>query len=518
MTIKQFIFLAGGVLSAYFFSKTISMDLIKWPVVVGTFFLGFAFAFLPLEDRPLDLWVTNFFKAIYLPTMFLWKKSEDIPEMLSVVYTPIPQSTNKIVGTGVDLNTVHEYIQSLPNSDNSPVDEEEKKQINKIYENIKNEFQEYDQTQNLSIMPDADAIDGLTDRQGVSPNTLATLSTINQGAFGIHSPVTGNDTLIPSVGKIKIRPLHTKRNDLADDETKNTLDEGKKTEPAEINKKVLLENYDNDDIKTTDKKTATIVTDEVMEEITREKEEPQTVHFTEKSKIVTNPEPDSLLKAEPLVTKKETQGLQQEIDKLEQNIQNMTENTAKADNKAAEKSLEQLKILQQKLTSALSEKQNLEDQLIKAKNQSVKRKGEEVIVPSETMKIEKKENNTVKFVPAQMSAQIGVVQPSAPNLITGIVKNQNGDILPNILIEIKDKDEKTQRALKTNKLGQFYTATKLDNGVYTIHFEDTREINQFDIIEITLNGNIFPAMEIKAKNPKDVEREKLKAALFGKQE
>ena len=84
MTIKQFIFLAGGVLSAYFFSKTISMDLIKWPVVVGTFFLGFAFAFLPLEDRPLDLWVTNFFKAIYLPTMFLWKKSEDIPAPRSV--------------------------------------------------------------------------------------------------------------------------------------------------------------------------------------------------------------------------------------------------------------------------------------------------------------------------------------------------------------------------------------------------------------------------------------------------
>lgn len=489
------------------------MDIFKWPVVIGTFFLGFAFAFMPLEDRPLDKWVGNFIRAIYAPTMFLWKKSEDIPEMLSVVYNPIPVSTSRLTGVGVDLKTVQEYIQSLPQNENSQLDKNERILIGRIRENMKNEFQEsYNQTMGAPAIDSNNSIEGLSDRQGVATDTIATLSSINRGSFSIFSPSTNSNKFIPILGKVKIRPLHTKPEkpeskdtDIPQNAAKNeTAKTPEQKQPVIDEEKEKV--YAKDDIKN----------EEMYEDLNRESEEPQAVHFTEKPRLQEIPVISQ--KPEPAEIKSNTKGLQQEIDKLQQDIQTISASTTKADNKELDKVQEQLKLLQQKLTNALSEKQELENELDKAKSQSKKKKNEEVVVPTETMKVEKKEDASVKFVPSQMSAQVGVVQPISPNLVTGIVKNQNGDILPNILIEIKDKNGKTHRALKTNKLGQFYTATRLDNGVYTVYFEDTREIYKFDIIEITLDGNIFPAMEVKAKNPKDVEREKLKEALFGKQD
>lgn len=80
MTLKQFLELAGGVVLAYFF-WTFNVPLpIKLILSVTAGLFGFALAFMPLEDRPLDMWVIAFFKAIYRPTLFNWKKTarEDI--------------------------------------------------------------------------------------------------------------------------------------------------------------------------------------------------------------------------------------------------------------------------------------------------------------------------------------------------------------------------------------------------------------------------------------------------------
>lgn len=80
MTLKQFLELAGGVILAWFF-WTLNVPLpVKLVLSVASALFGFALAFMPLEDRPLDQWVIAFFKAIYHPTLFRWKKSarEDI--------------------------------------------------------------------------------------------------------------------------------------------------------------------------------------------------------------------------------------------------------------------------------------------------------------------------------------------------------------------------------------------------------------------------------------------------------
>lgn len=75
MTLKQFFQLAGGLLVALIFYSSPLIGIVKWPFVIVSAILGAAMAFVPLEERPLERWILAFFKAIYTPTEFFWKKT-----------------------------------------------------------------------------------------------------------------------------------------------------------------------------------------------------------------------------------------------------------------------------------------------------------------------------------------------------------------------------------------------------------------------------------------------------------
>lgn len=76
MTLKQFFQIAGGVLIGLLFYSTPLHPLIKWPIILFFVLLGVALAFLPLEERPLERWIIAFFRSIYSPTLYLWKKTD----------------------------------------------------------------------------------------------------------------------------------------------------------------------------------------------------------------------------------------------------------------------------------------------------------------------------------------------------------------------------------------------------------------------------------------------------------
>lgn len=87
--------------------------------------------------------------------------------------------------------------------------------------------------------------------------------------------------------------------------------------------------------------------------------------------------------------------------------------------------------------------------------------------------------------------------PSLPNIISGMLFDRQGKLLENAIIEIKDSAGYPVRALRSNKLGQFRSASPLENGLYQIEIE--KEGLNFDIIKINLEGKIVPPLEIKAK-------------------
>jgi hypothetical protein len=80
MTLKQFFQLAGGFLVGLIFYSSPLIGIIKWPFAIFSVILGALLAFVPLEERPLEKWIFDFFKAIYSPTMFFWKKTAVMPK------------------------------------------------------------------------------------------------------------------------------------------------------------------------------------------------------------------------------------------------------------------------------------------------------------------------------------------------------------------------------------------------------------------------------------------------------
>ena len=79
MTLKQFAEIAIGVVIAVIIYNTNLLGFIKWTLIILSAGSGAMIAFVPIEERPLDHWITTFFKRIYSPTKFYWKKESTIP-------------------------------------------------------------------------------------------------------------------------------------------------------------------------------------------------------------------------------------------------------------------------------------------------------------------------------------------------------------------------------------------------------------------------------------------------------
>jgi hypothetical protein len=162
--------------------------------------------------------------------------------------------------------------------------------------------------------------------------------------------------------------------------------------------------------------------------------------------------------------------------------------------------------LEKQLADFMLQKQHLEQQISQMKSGQ---NGQPIYTPS-TMQ-EKKETPHVRNVPQPLTKKVGIpTMPEAPNLIAGIIKDARGNVLPSILVDIKDKDGNSIRAFKTNPLGQFASATQLPNGVYTIEFDDPRKQHWFDTVEIEASGKLIMPIEIVSHDA----REELRQALF----
>jgi hypothetical protein len=100
--------------------------------------------------------------------------------------------------------------------------------------------------------------------------------------------------------------------------------------------------------------------------------------------------------------------------------------------------------------------------------------------------------------PAQFAPEIPIPStPTIPNILVGMVKDNQGKIVEGAILEIRDEQGNPVRALRSNKLGQFRIATPLSSGTYEIEIE--KEGILFDIVKIELKGEIVQPIEIKAK-------------------
>lgn len=169
--------------------------------------------------------------------------------------------------------------------------------------------------------------------------------------------------------------------------------------------------------------------------------------------------------------------------------------------------------MEQKLQQLMQAKQQLEAELLSLKETQTKKVISTPNIPTVPVTppptLKEKPVQTVPSAPATGTAGFPSL-PDVPNILLGVVRDSSGNVLPHILVEVKDKDDNPVRAFKTNQLGQFLSATQLKDGIYTIHLEDAKNQYKFDVITLTVNNQILPPLEIAAHDL----REELRKSLF----
>lgn len=90
---------------------------------------------------------------------------------------------------------------------------------------------------------------------------------------------------------------------------------------------------------------------------------------------------------------------------------------------------------------------------------------------------------------------------SRPNVLSGVLKNNGNQPMPNQVIIVRNAEGDPVRAFKTNRLGEFSLATPLINGSYTIEVSKTGNLGdqKFDIISIQAKGEVIPPVEIAGR-------------------
>lgn len=420
MTIRQFGFLAIGAVLAFIFWELPLPSFIRVPTSSLLAFTGVAFAFLPYEDRPLHRWALAFFRSIYSPTQYLFRKSEAVPLYLRPDF---PAATQKLLPTfqvRESRQKLEEYLKTLPKNIPTALEAKESASLTKIQ----------------ALMA-----------------TIAALSAARASmARPAAIPVSSHLDL-----KLRGEPLSSSFPPSAP---------AKKLAFAEEGRLLFEEEKKNIPVIPYSPEKIASRSEILIEEIKRLKGAIAALHTSQPSPQT--PAAAALDYQERLVT--------------------------------LEKQLEQVE----------DEKEALMRMMLKLqKEMTSKPKG---VTPTEVLE----KTQAVKIISAQAAKEIGLPRlTTTPNIITGVVQDKRGIFLPNILVEIKDKDGDAVRAFKTNKLGQFAAATPLANGTYTLELEDPRRQFVFDIIEVEIDGSVLPPLAIYAKSQIDLEREKIKNSLFG---
>ncbi len=369
MTLKQFAYIAGGAIIGLCVYASPIFVFIKIPLALLFAGLGFAFAFIPFEGRPLDIMIKNFLKAVFSPTQYAYQKTDNqaaSESPLASVSGAKKQSLGDASG-----KQFKDFLNSLPVGKNK-LDKKE----TVFFESLN----KYGAGQPLQQAPGF-----------VPPHSLA------------DAPAKS------SAAPVAPQPPADTAGEKSDEELK---------------------------------KTAAILEKELQDAKAKEVAESQVDH------------------GEYL--------------------------------KAHQKVLE----LQKNLNDLAFQKQELESKLISLQ-QKMESQGKPIFAPSIAQPEQLKETKFVRSIPQNMQKNAGLpIAPEFPNVITGIIKDPRGNPLGNILVEVKDAQGNAVRAFKTNALGQFASATPLNNGEYSIGFEDPKEQNKFDTVAFKATGEIILPIEI----------------------
>jgi hypothetical protein len=127
LTLRQFIYLTiSSSLAVVLFYLT-PIPLFNLLLASLPALLGIALAFVPYNDRPLDVWIKNFIKKLFSPSQYYYMKKNQPPDFLKDVFV---YSTSQSIQTHIDAN---QKLSSYLSQKNTPPTENlRKQQINEL--------------------------------------------------------------------------------------------------------------------------------------------------------------------------------------------------------------------------------------------------------------------------------------------------------------------------------------------------------------------------------------------------
>ena len=133
LTVRQFTTLAIPMSVALLFLFSNLPPFIKYSMAVLFGGIGGFAALVPIQGRPLDKWVVLFIKAIMAPTQRIWVKDIKLPEFLNVVVSK--SSTRNLDIEPIqahDREKLRAYLKSIPKNKVSPFDVKEQIAVQRL--------------------------------------------------------------------------------------------------------------------------------------------------------------------------------------------------------------------------------------------------------------------------------------------------------------------------------------------------------------------------------------------------
>ncbi|NBO21793.1 hypothetical protein EBU94_00410 [bacterium] len=122
-TVRQFIYLCATGLPCYFIYQAPLQGFLKTIGVLFFGILGIILVFVPIDDRTADVWIVNFFRAVYGDSRRVWRKTPKVPKTLTLETIKIVQGEMITLAPTASRRKLEEYLKGItPSSEGDDLD------------------------------------------------------------------------------------------------------------------------------------------------------------------------------------------------------------------------------------------------------------------------------------------------------------------------------------------------------------------------------------------------------------
>lgn len=477
LTVRQFftLIIPVSLATAIYFSGIPFIIRLPLSLVIGAF--GLVIALVPFGGMPFDRWLVAFIKAITSPTQRVWIKEKRYPQFLDIISAPpkVVERQQPEELSSQKKEKLMAYIKTLPKETASPLDIKEKIALGNIDFSVQTASIG---AQTLTQEQFPPAIIWPTQPWQSSPKPQVEQKVSLETA----RPIEPEEDL-PPIEKPKVA-LHAKPYVVHGLEKRL---EGKKTQearPVDITKMPYL-NLASDTNYWIDNIIPFVTPDNKIQFL-------HGIGKTRARKLHFAPPANFDLSKLPIRGEKRFE--------ISEELKKRFEDTSPPVVLPFEKRPEPLPIVTRNIP--------------KPKPVSIPQKQQ---IMSESKRQQSPQNTTAaqpasfqdtsKFAVTDFKKTEGIKSPtssaaiipltSTPNVISGLVTDANGSPLAGAVLVVRDQNGIPVRALKTNKLGQFLSATPLTSGKYSLEAES--EEATFKPISIEAEDKIISPISIMAE-------------------